>query len=214
MDIWATNDGFAVGMMRFGEWEPKWNKKDKSLSITGKREHHISVETGRGIFIECLDDGGKLLMDGGDGHWFYVPPGEATVTLRHKKLPEPELTAAAINKARKSTTVYVAHQQQYDGGPFTFGASYTDGSLDEVLASLQKIRDSIPKQYRAKARCAIDSKGGYEGSHYASIEVSYERPETDEEVIERVKIDTERQRLKSNEELSQFKKLRAKFCAG
>lgn len=86
----------------------------------------------------------------------------------------------ALNK-RATVTVTVANHQLYDDGPFYFGETFTDGSLNKVIASLEAIRDSIPPEYRDAARCGIDSESGYEGSHYANIEVTYSRPETDEE---------------------------------
>lgn len=75
----------------------------------------------------------------------------------------------------------VAHSQ-FDEGRFNFGDNYSDGSLDLVIQSLLDIKNSIPEEYRASARCSIDSEGGYEGSHYATIEVTYVRPATDEEI--------------------------------
>lgn len=213
MEIWATGDGFAVGMMRLGKWEPQWNKDDGSLQIVGDREYPVSVTTNRGMFIECLDEGGNVLCDGGDGSWFYVPAGKETVSLRYKQLPDPALTATEVEAARKTTTVYVARHERHDDGPFEFGASYTDGTLNAVIESLDKIRDSIPREYRAKARCEIDSESGYEGSHYASIEVSYVRPETDEEVVARVKIERERSRIERLTDEAKLRHLKKKLDA-
>ncbi len=99
------------------------------------------------------------------------------------------LSAEELDGLRKKVRVVVLEQEQHDGGPFNFGESYADGSFDEVLHSLIEIRESIPEEYRDKARCSVDSVGGYEGSHYAIIKVSYDRPETDDEVIVRIKGD-------------------------
>lgn len=212
MEVMAIGGQFSVSMMRLGDWKHEWNKKDGTLSIWGKARA-VSVTTNRGEFIEAVDPDGNVLHEGGDGQWFYVPVTKEKTKLRFKKLPDPKLTKAELDKARKSTTVTVADQERYDGGPFEFGASYTDGTLDRVIESLEKIRASIPAQYRNKARCEIDSESGYEGSHYAHIEVSYERQETDEEVIERVKIDRERARIMESAERAQLDSLKSKYSA-
>ena len=102
----------------------------------------------------------------------------------------------------------VCDQERYDGGPIDFGASYTDGSLLKVIGSFQKALASIPKEYRAKARCEIGSKSGYEDSHYAHVEITYERPETDAEVIARVKIERETDRIARLKKRAQFENLK------
>lgn len=90
----------------------------------------------------------------------------------------------SVNGAALRVVVSVVNQEQYDGGTFDFGNSYEDGTLDRVLASLNSIRDQIPEEFRSTARCEIESRSGYEGSHYASIAVSYTRPATTEEVAQ------------------------------
>jgi hypothetical protein len=50
-----------------------------------------------------------------------------------------------------TTTVTVVSQAQYDSGPFDFGASYKDGTLDEVIKSLLAIREMVPAEYRDSA---------------------------------------------------------------
>jgi len=78
--------------------------------------------------------------------------------------------------------ITVLHQEQYDGGPFPF--SY-DAKLDAVIKCLKYIRSGIPSAYRDSATCEIDSVGGYEGSHYASMTISYLRPMTNTEKNQR-----------------------------
>lgn len=125
--------------------------------------------------------------------------------------PPLDLTEADIAKARSTVTVTVASQERYDEGPFSFGASYTDGSLSEVIDSLIAIRDSIPAEYRSAARCEIDSESGYEGSHYASIEVTYERPETDEEVTRRLHQESVKAKIDRAAEYAAYERLAKKF---
>lgn len=211
MDITAADGKFLVGMLGIGGWEYEWNKKDGSLVFWGKRPYPLNVTTFRGDFIEAVDEAGTVVAEGGDGDWFYVEVTEKKTTLRFKKLAVPALTATEINKARVSKTITVVSQERHDDGPFCFGAGYEDGTLAAVIDSLTKIRDSIPKRYRAKARCEIDSESGYEGSHYASINVSYDRPETDAEVIERLTIESERARIEQRKDRANLAALKAKL---
>lgn len=113
--------------------------------------------------------------------------------------------------SKKQVQVTVVDQEEYDDGPFEFGKSWKDGSLDKVIASLQKIRESIPQEYRESARCMIDSANGYEGEHYAHIEVNYERLETLEEARKR-KVDEARQEAEQEaRELAEYRQLKAKY---
>lgn len=80
--------------------------------------------------------------------------------------------------------ITILSQEKYDGGMFCFGGG-TEGSLDAVMDSLKEIRESIPPEYRHLATCEIASIGGHEGSHYATIEVTYDRPEIPQEARDR-----------------------------
>lgn len=45
--------------------------------------------------------------------------------------------------------------------------------------------ESIPAEFRETARIEFDSQSGYEGCHYAKITITYQRPETAEEIAAR-----------------------------
>lgn len=113
---------------------------------------------------------------------------------------------------RKGITVKVLYQDQYGSGPFDFGSEYTDGSLDRVIASLQRIRDSIPEEYRKIARCEIEAISRYE-SAYASIAVNYPRLETDEELTARLAAADARAAEIRTRELAELERLKAKYAA-
>lgn len=98
-------------------------------------------------------------------------------------------TEAEIATARRSKRVTVCDQEKYDEGPFHF-----EGTLADVIASLERIKQEIPAEYQEIATCEIDSNSGWEDSHYAHIEVTYERPETDQEVAARLHAERERAR--------------------
>jgi hypothetical protein len=207
MDITVIDGSFAVSMLRNAKYA--WNK-DGSLVLKDIKTP-LNVTTFRGTFVELVNSKGDVLQEGGDGEWLWLPESKVTVTLRHKALADPKLSKAQIAKVRRKTTVHVVNQECYDGGPINFGASYTDGTLLKVIASFQKVLTSIPKEYRKKARCQIDSESGYEGSHYASVRIEYTRPENDDEVVERVKIERERERLAKRAKQAQFEQLKSEL---
>lgn len=133
------------------------------------------------------------------------------ITFRRVKSPRSKFSKAEIAKARKKKTVTVVDQDRYDVGAFCFGASYTDGTLRKVIATLKAIEATIPAKFRASARCGIDSRGGYEGDHFAHIEVSYSRPETDAEVVERIQQEMIGAHLQQEAEQAEYERLKAKL---
>jgi hypothetical protein len=58
-------------------------------------------------------------------------------------------------------------------------------NLAEAIEWLQGILATIPEEHRDSAKIEIDSTGGYEGSHYATIEIEYSRPPTEADIAER-----------------------------
>lgn len=168
-------------------------------------------EVGSTRHIEAVDQRGAVREVGKSFH-LYAREGDE-ITFRRLAPPRTDFTAAEIKKARRSKTVTVVNQGEHDGGSFDFGEEYTNGSLAKVLASLTAIRASIPAAYRAKARCGIDSEGGYEGSHHARIEVSYERPETDDEVVARLTDEETDDAIKERGERAKLAALQKKYKA-
>jgi hypothetical protein len=110
---------------------------------------------------------------------------------------------------RKSVTVTVADVEQHDDGfPFQYGTP-----LAEAIAKLNEIAEKIPEQYRATAVMEVDSVSGYEGSHYAHIEVAYTRPETDQEMADREQRERFMQDRQRDKELAVLEALKAKYPA-
>lgn len=112
-----------------------------------------------------------------------------------------------VNKDRRTVTVQVVSQEKYGKGPFCFGSSWKEGTLDKVIQSLTDIRDSIPPKHRAKTFCEITSVSSYGDGHYPKIEISYERPETFAERDERI----EKEKANSEAEEKRDKELLAKL---
>lgn len=201
----AMDGTFAVGMMPMGR-EYAWDKKDGSLLVWSKEKQAlpVNVTTNRGDFVEAIDEEGKVIAEGGDGDWFYVPVGKKKTRLRFKALPDPKLTPAQIDKARQNITRYLV-----DGAPYR--VDFPD-TLPAAIEWMQKKLGEIPKASRAKATCLFDTSMSY-GETYPNIEINFSEPETDAEVVRRIKIDRERARIAESKERAQFQNLKSKFCA-
>lgn len=99
---------------------------------------------------------------------------------------------------------YVFRQERYDG-------DWPPEDAPGFLAWFQDYIDSVPDERRDTLRIELSSESGYEGSHYASIEISYTRPETPEEVFIRLAKRTELVAQNEREELAALAALKAKY---
>jgi hypothetical protein len=165
------------------------------------------VQVGAYDWIEAVV--GDTVVGKGRSFMAFVPAG-SLLEFRQMKPSREVFTAEEIEAARKPTTVTVLNQERYgcEGG-FVF-----DGKLDDVIGSLVKIREEIPEEYRASAECVIESESGYEDSHYATILVTYSRPETDDEVTKRLKSELIRNEQAEKEERAAFERLQKKYGTG
>lgn len=83
---------------------------------------------------------------------------------------------------RRTIKIVTHKSEQYDAD-FPF-----DRPLMDVLSWFIKQLNEIPQEYRESARCEVDTTSSEDGlydSYYTAIEISYERPETDEELAAR-----------------------------
>lgn len=92
-----------------------------------------------------------------------------------------------MNSVAMETTVRVFYAERYDG------AGWPPEDFHGFVAWFTEHFESIPSQYRDSARVELDSRAHYEDSHYASIEITYKRPETEDEEAQRLA--AEKQRL-------------------
>jgi hypothetical protein len=58
--------------------------------------------------------------------------------------------------------------------------------MDKFIAWLQEQLSKIPPPFRASAKIEIESEGGYDGDHNATITIKYWRPETPDETQRRI----------------------------
>ena len=193
--------------MGLGSFFYEWNK-DKTLSVweNPKAKYKVpavTVQTGRGDFIEGLDENDKVIFEGGGGQWCHVPIGKKPTRLRFKKLPEPSLTKSEMDKARNIVTRCL-----YSDGPYSLGLN---AKLSEAIAILQKKLQEVPKDHRDTAEIEFRIRHEY-GESYENVAITWREPETDAELIYRLKVEAEHARIGTEKEKAQFKKLRAKFC--
>jgi hypothetical protein len=114
-----------------------------------------------------------------------------------------------MSKEPEMTIVTVLHQRSYDDdGAFDFGSDSQDGSLDKVIESLIAVRDSVPPEYRASARCGFESD--YESSS-VEISVSYQRPATNDEIEARRSQADFAAKAREWDERSTYARLKAKY---
>ena len=76
-------------------------------------------------------------------------------------------------------TVTVVEAEQYDEG-------FPSANLLSFHAWLQSHLASIPPEYQGGAEICFGCRESYGDSLYVTVSISYERPETPEEVAERV----------------------------
>ena len=101
-------------------------------------------------------------------------------------------------------TVTLFNQERYDG-------EWMPEKLTEAIAWLQKFLEQVPEECHQAASIEIGSTGGYEGDHYATIEISYERPPTAEEKQERLNKEQRDQVAQEANERRAYERLKTKY---
>ncbi len=86
-------------------------------------------------------------------------------------------------------------------------------NLAEAITWLQDTLDGIPAEHRASAKIEIDSESEYD-SHFAVVQISYNRPETDAELAKRIALAERQENQAQQAELALFKRLKQKFGDG
>ena len=75
-------------------------------------------------------------------------------------------------------TVFNGGEHERDGWPSEDAIGF--------LAWFQERIDRIPAEHQMTAKISLESQGGYYGEHHAHIEITYQRPETDEQFAARL----------------------------
>lgn len=202
MDVFASKDGFGVGLM--ARFKYKWDKKSGGLLIwsEGKGPDYACVSTHSGVFVEAVKDGATFLT-GGDGNWLYVPLSKKPVTLRRKTLPAPKLSAKEMDKHRNTVTRYLVSDAPY--------SLDIPEKMTELISWMQGKLKEIPAPCRASASLRFDTTMEY-GETYPRIEITYTQPETDDEVIFRLQVQAERDRIKEASDRAKLAELNQKYA--
>jgi hypothetical protein len=111
---------------------------------------------------------------------------------------------------RKKVIEKVIDAEQYDDD-FPFRYDGIGKTLLGAIEALKSIAEAIPEEHRAAATFSVDSNSGYEDSHYASIEISYLRDETDEEMERRLRSEAMEADMLKHAEINMLAKLKAKY---
>lgn len=201
MDIFASDGKFIVTMAML-RVETKWNK-DETLSVRATEPTVISITTNRGDYIEVLNDADAVVAEGGDGGWFHLPVGADKLRLRFKALPDPNLTADCLANERQTVTRYLLSD-----APSSLDIPDT---LAGAIEWMQGQLAAIPEASRDTARFRFDTTMDH-GETYPNIEISYSEPESDGEVIRRVQVSRERERVWQAFEREQLQNLQAKYA--
>jgi hypothetical protein len=109
-----------------------------------------------------------------------------------------------MSEERRTVTVTVCDLEQYDGDwPGSAVADFKQWFADKLC--------QIPPEFMDTALVELGSVSGYEGSHYATINIRYCRPETDEERATRIARVQALQQAQERQELQQLAALKAKY---
>ena len=102
--------------------------------------------------------------------------------------------------------VDVFKKEQYDG-------EWPEENAIKFLAWFEEKINSIPKEFKDSAKVELEAVSSYGGCAYASIEIYYYRPETDEEEIARKAKEQNKAELQKQRELRQLEELKRKYGA-
>jgi hypothetical protein len=91
-----------------------------------------------------------------------------------------------------------------------YGKDWPPEDATGLLAWFQSELDDVPAEFRDKARIDITSEEVYESSK-AIIEISYDRPETDEEMQERERFALAQQEQRRVSDLRTLARLQAEY---
>jgi len=204
MDITASDGKFYTALMGLNKIDYEWSKNGLVFSTKEKPKYPLYVRTGRGDFVECVNAEGEVISEGGDDHNYYVIPTKEKQTLRFKKLPPIKLTAKELDEKRQKVTRWLVSDMPYSLG--------VPNDLEGVIKWFQDKLAEIPKACRASARVDFHSRMSY-GETYENLKITYEEPETDDELKHRLQVEAERARVSKIKKQEQLEKLKAELGA-
>jgi GGDEF domain-containing protein len=109
-------------------------------------------------------------------------------------------------------TKKMVQETVYNGGPYDSNGWPPEDPAG-FMAWFQDRINQIPEEHRAKATIEFSSEGGYYGEHSAHIEITYMRPETDEQYQSRLRREADEARQKARLRESQERVALAQLLA-
>lgn len=201
MDVTLYMEQILVSAVASFRYE--WTEGGLSAAVgdDASERDYILVTTGQGVFAEVVREG-AVVQSFGDGAREMVRLSSAPLLIRKKKLPIPDLSAADISAERRTVRRYLV-----DGRPYSLDIP---GTLEGMISWAEAKLAEIPEAARAEAKFEFGTSYEY-GETYPNIEITYSEPETDEEVIARVTLERERNRVAKGKDMATFARLKAKY---
>jgi hypothetical protein len=81
----------------------------------------------------------------------------------------------------------------------------------ELIAFLQEQLAKVPEEYRTAAVFDADAHTDWDGYGYVATRITYDRPETDDEVLARLKAEQLQALAQRDQELAELARLQAKY---
>jgi len=107
----------------------------------------------------------------------------------------------------QNKTIVIFNQEQYE-------KEWPEENAIEFIKWFSDKVNTIPSEYRNKARIELESITSYESSSYVHIEISYVRPETPEEEKSRMDNNDYNNKAHEKRERNQLSILKAKYEGG
>ena len=192
--------GFGLGAGKFNHA----TSEDGWLSVWAENDErpYVMVMSQRGLYIEIADEAGNKIGEFGDGAYHHIDISKR-VMMRRIDLPDPKLSPEELDAERRSVTRTLVEDAPYsiDGFP---------GGLRDMISWLGERLEEIPEDCRDSASVEFDTTMEY-GETYPNFRIEYEQPETDDEVIYRVKVQRKRDEQADMAERAEFERLKAKL---
>lgn len=106
---------------------------------------------------------------------------------------------------KQKIQITVFDKEQYDDG------DWPPANFPKCVEWFAEKLESIPAEYRVSSQIEIGSEGGYEGSHYSHISITYWRTETNAEEKKREGEEAARRDNTKRRELMELQRLQSKY---
>lgn len=172
-----------------------WHKDEKMMEVRAQKgaPSYFIVETRPATFVHAKNEAGEEQETGDGGRLYLKIEPDSVWQLRIVELPLPKMTPKQMEKARRTKKRFGHEYHVYEMPENVLG----------LIASLQEKLAEVPEPFRDDATFEFD------GEH--RFQILYWSPETDDELIDRLKIEAQRQRMAAAAERAQLQRLQEKY---